>query len=44
MLKTTSKFQGVLKMFMLGMFENRVEKCVDIPKNHHHTLRVEIKW
>ena len=42
MLKTTSKFQGVLKMFMLGMLKT-VLKTVEIRKNHHHTLQCVLK-
>ena len=42
MLKTTSKFQGVLKMFMLGMLKTML-KTVEIRINHHHTLRCMLK-
>ena len=39
MLKTTSKFQGVLKMFMLGMLKT----VLKYEKNHYHSLWCVLK-
>ena len=39
MLKAMSKFQDVLKMFILGMLKNHIENRVEVRKKHHHTLR-----
>ena len=39
MLKTMSKFQGMLKMFYVRHLENRVE----VGENHHHTLWCVLK-
>ena len=38
-----SKFQGVLKMFMLGMLKNHIENRVEVRKKRHHTLRHVLK-
>ena len=38
MLKAMSKFQGVLKMFMLGMLKTILKTVLKYKKKHHHTL------
>ena len=42
MLKAMSKFQGELKMFILGMLKTILKTVVEIRKKHHHTC-VEIE-
>ena len=42
MLKTMSKFQGVLKMFKRNV-ENHVENHVEVQKSHNHTLWCVLK-
>ena len=44
MLKTMSKFQGVLKMFMLGMLKTILKTVLKYEKTpSHFTARVEIE-
>ena len=40
-----SKFQGVLKIFMLGILKNHIKNCVEVRKKtpSHFTARVEIE-
>ena len=38
MLKAMSKFQGVLKMFMLGMLKTILKIMLKYKKKYHHTL------
>ena len=38
MLKAMSKFQGVFKMFMLGMLKTILKTVLKYEKKHHHTL------
>ena len=38
-----SKFQGVLKMFMLGMLKTILKTVLKYKKKHHHTLRHVLK-
>ena len=45
MLKAMSKFQGVLKMFMLGMLKTILKTVLKYEKRpSHFTARVEIEW
>ena len=47
MLKAMSKFQGVLKMFMLGMLKTILKTVLKYKKKKtlsHFTVCVEIKW
>ena len=39
MLKAMSKFQDVLKMFILGMLKTILKTVLKYEKKHHHTLR-----
>ena len=43
MLKTTSKFEGVLKMFMLGMLKTVLKTVLKYKKKTHHTLWCVLK-
>ena len=43
MLKTMSKFQGVLKMFMLGMLKTMLKTMLKYIKKHHYTLQCVLK-
>ena len=38
MLKAMSKFQGVLKMFMLGVLRTILKTVLKYEKKYHHTL------
>ena len=37
--KPMSKFQGVLKMFMLGVLKTILKTVLKYKKKHHHTLQ-----
>ena len=46
MLKAVSKFQGVLKMFVLGMLKTILKTVLKYKKKppSHFMARVEIEW
>ena len=45
MLKAMSKFQGVLKMFMLGMLKTILKTMLQYEKRPSHFMaHVEIEW